>query len=127
MKLILFYILFSIPFVIFAQKEEKLPNKPDSIKISIHGELTPPIEVKPEFYIPLKAVNSFPLSLRLGLYTLSPMYEDNLGLNTDLLYPTMSFEQRSKFSLLYSMLGAVQTGTVGYLLYKHIKKFGLLK
>ena len=127
MKFVLLFIMLGSAFVTFAQKEEKVYNQPDSIKISIQEEIIPPIGVKPEFYIPLKAVNSFPLSLRLGLNTFSPNYEDNPELNTDLLYPVMSFEEKSKLSFLYTMLGAVQTGAVGYLAYKHIKKYGLLK
>ena len=127
MKLVLLYIILSIPFIVFAQDEEKLYTPPDSIKLSLPQEINPPVEVKPLFFVPLKAVNSFPLSLRIGLNTFSPMYEDNSVLNTNLLYPTMPFEQGNKLSFIYSMLGAVQTGAVGYLAYKHIKKYGFLK
>ena len=127
MKVVLLFILFSSGFITFAQSAENFYNRPDSIKISIKKEITPPVEVKPEFFIPLKAINSFPLSLRLGLHTYSPLFEDNNELNTDLLYPAMPLSEKSKLSFLYSMLGAAQLGAVGYLAYKHIKKFGLLK
>ena len=127
MKLVLLFILSGLACITFAQKEEKFYKLPDSIKVSIQEEITPPIEVKPEFFIPLKAVNSFPLSLRIGLNTFSPLLEDNDELNTDLLYPAMPFEQRNKLSFLYTMLGAAQVGAVGYLAYKHIKKYGLFK
>jgi hypothetical protein len=127
MKLVLLFILYSSVWITFAQKEKKFINQPDSIRVSIKEDIIPPIEVKPNFYIPLRAVNSFPLSLRLGLHSFSPMLEDNYELNTDLLYPAMPLAEQNKLSFLYSMLGAVQTGAVGYLAYKHIKKFGLLK
>ena len=127
MKLELLFILLISSFLTFAQKDQKFYNQPDSTKISISEEITPPIEVKPSFFIPLRAVNSFPLFLRLGLNSFSPVFENNHELNTDLLYPAMPFDEKSKLSFLYSMLGAVQTGAVGYLAYKHIKKFGLLK
>ena len=127
MKLVLLFILSGLACITFAQKEEKFYKQPDSIKVNVQGEINPPIEVKPEFFIPLKAVNSFPLSLRMGLNTFSPLLGDNNELNTELLYPAMPFEQRNKLSFLYSMLGAAQLGAVGYLAYKHVKKFGLFK
>jgi hypothetical protein len=127
MKLVLLFILFSFSFITFAQKEQKFYSQPDSNKINIQEEINPPLEVKPGFFIPLRAVNSFPHSLRLGLNSFSPVFEDSHELNTDLLYSAMPFDEKSKLSFLYTMLGAVQTGAVGYLAYKHIKKFGLLK
>lgn len=127
MKICLLFLWLSSAFITFAQEDQKNYIQPDSNKISTKEEIIPPVEVKPVFYIPLRVVNSFPLSLRLGLNSISPLFEDNYELNKDLLYPVMSFSEQSKLSFLYSMLGAVQTGAVGYLAYKHIKKFGLFK
>jgi len=126
-KICLLFLWLSSTFITFAQEDQKIYIQPDSNKISTKEEIVPPVEVKPDFFIPLRVVNSFPLSLRLGLNSFSPVFEDNYELNTDLLYPVMPFSEQSKLSFLYSMLGAVQTGAVGYLAYKHIKKFGLFK
>ena len=127
MRFILLYILLNSAFISFAQMNKNYYFSPDSIKFRIKQELYPPVEVKPLFYIPLRAVNSFPLSLRLGSHIYMPALENNSELNTDLLYPVMSINDQNKLSFLYTVLGAVQSGAVGYLAYQHIKKFGLLK
>lgn len=128
MKIFLSLILFSSSLVTFGQNESQFYTLPDSMKTNVKDNITPPVAVKPDLFIPLSAVNSFSLSLKLGLNPFSPLSENNSGLNTDLLYPSQSIlNEQYKLSFLYTMLGAVQTGAVAYMAYKHIKKFGLFK
>ena len=128
MKIFLLIILLSLPFITFGQNEPEFYTPPYSIKITIKENIIPPVDVKPDFFIPLSAVNSFPLSLKLGLSSFTPVLENNTELNTELLYPSqLLLNEKYQSSFLYNLLGAAQIGAVGYLAYKHIKKFGLLK
>ena len=46
----------------------------------------------------------------------------------DLLSPLfIQYSENSKFNPIRYMLGMAQIGAVGYLAYKHIKKYGLFK
>ncbi len=128
MKIFLSVILLCSSLITFGQHEEESYTSPDSMKTNVKENITPPVAVKPDFFIPLSAVNSFSLSLRLGLNPFSPLPANSSVLNTDLLYPSQSLlNEQYKLSFLYSMLGAVQTGAVAYMAYQHIKKFGLFK
>ena len=128
MKIFLLIILLSSPFITFGQNEPEFYTRPDSIKTTIKENITPPVDIKPNFFIPLSAVNSFPLSLKLGLSSFTPVLENNTELNTELLYPSqLLLNEKYQLSFFYNILSAVQIGAVGYLAYKHIKKFGLLK
>jgi hypothetical protein len=128
MKIFLSIILLSSSLITFGQNEQKSYTSPDSMKTTIKENITPPVSVKPDFFIPLSAVNSFSLSIRLGLNPFSPYPANDSGLNTDLLYPSQSLlNEQYKLSFLYTVLGAVQAGAVGYMAYQHIKKFGLFK
>ena len=128
LKVFLLTIILSSSINIFGQKEPEFYSRPDSIETIIKEHIAPPFEIKPNFFIPLNAINSFPLSLRLGLYSNDPVPENNFELNSDLLYPSqLLINEKSKLSFLYNILGAAQIGAVGYLAYKHVKKFGLLK
>ena len=128
MKIFVLIILLSSSLIIFGQNEHHSYVPSDSLGKTMNENIIPPVQVKPNIFIPLSAVNSFSLSLRLGLNPFSPLPPNDSGLNTDLLYPSQSLlDEQYKSSFLYSMLGAVQTGAVGYLAYKHIKKFGLFK
>jgi len=128
MKIFLLLILLSSSLLTFGQNEPQFFAPPDSMKLNVKENIIPPVAVKSDLFIPLSAINSFSLSLRLGLNPFSPLPPNDSGLNTDLLYPSQSLlDEQYKSSFLYSMLGAVQTGAVGYLAYKHIKKFGLFK
>lgn len=125
-KIFVLIILLCSPFITFGQNEPEFNTSRDSIRIS-HKEITPPVEIKPNFIIPLRSLNSFPLSLKLGQYSFTPISENNNELNTDLLYPSLSLNEKFKISFLYNILGAIQVGAVGYLAYRHVKKFGLFK
>ena len=128
MKILLLIILFSSLLITFGQNVQNYDTSHDSMKTNVNENIIPSVPVKPDLFIPLSAVNSFSLSLRLGLNPFSPIPPNNPGLNTDLLYPSQSIlNEQFKLSLLYTMLGAVQTGAVAYMAYQHVKKFGLFK
>ena len=128
MKIFLSLILFSSSLLTFGQNESQFYTLPDSMKTNVKENITPPVALKPDLFIPLSAINSLSLSLRLGLNPFSPLPAINPGLNTELLYPSQSIlNEQYKLSFLYTMLTAVQTGAVGYMAYKHIKKYGLFK
>jgi len=128
MKIFFLIILLNFSLTTFGQNEQESYTSPDSMKTIVKENIIPSVAVKSDLFIPLSAVNNFSLSLKLGLNPFAPLPENDAGLNTDLLYPSQSLlNEQFKSSFLYSMLGAVQTGAVGYMAYKHIKKFGLFK
>ena len=127
MKIFLLIILLWPPFILYGQKESKYYNPPDSTRNSVMEPITSPVEIKPGFIIPLSFMNSYPLSLKMGIYSFAPFPGYNNELNTELLYPSLSLNDRYKISFLYTLLGAAQLGAVGYMAYKHIKKYGLFK
>jgi len=128
MKIFLLIILFSSLLITFGQNVQNSDTSHDSMKTNSNENIAPSVPVKPDLFIPLSAVNSFSLSLRLGLNPFSPLPPDKSGLNTDLLYPSQSIlNEQYKLSLLYTILGTVQTGAVAYMAYQHVKKFGLFK
>jgi hypothetical protein len=127
MKIFLSIILLSSLLITFGQNESQSYAPPDSMKINLKEKIIPPVDVKPGFFIPLSAVNSFSLSLKLGLNPFTPIPENISDLNNDLYFSQSLLKEQFKSSFLYSMLGAVQAGAVGYMAYKHIKKYGLFK
>ena len=127
MKIFLSIILLSSSLITFGQNEYQYYAPPDSMKINLKGNMISPVDVKPGFFIPLSAVNSFSLSLKLGLNSFTPIPENISDLNNDLYFSQSLLKEQFKSSFLYTMLGAVQAGAVGYMAYKHIKKYGLFK
>ena len=127
MEIFLLIILLSSSLITFGQNESQSYAPPDSMKINLKEKIIPPVDVKPGFFIPLSAVNSFSLSLKLGLNPFTPIPENISDLNNDLYFSQSLLKEQFKSSFLYTMLGAMQTGAVGYMAYKHIKKYGLFK
>jgi hypothetical protein len=127
MKIFISVILLNSSLITFGQNDSQSYALPDSIKINIKENNNPPVEVRPDLFIPLSAVNSFSLSLKLGLNPFSPVPDNIADLNNDLYFSKSLLKEQFKSSFLYTMLGAVQAGAVGYLAYKHIKKYGLFK
>jgi hypothetical protein len=126
MKIFLYIILFH-SLVIFGQNEHHDYVPSDSLNKLMKDNIIPPTNIKPELYIPLSAVNNFSLSLKLGLNPFTPVPENVFEINNDLYFSQSLLKEQFKSSFLYTMLGAIQTGAVGYMAYKHIKKYGLFK
>jgi hypothetical protein len=127
MRIFLFILLLCSTYRIFGQKDSEYNASPDSLRTSVKEHYTLPFIVKPGFIIPLSSLNRYPLSLKMGLYSFTPFPENNTELNTDLLYPSLNLNVKYKISFLYTLLGAAQLGAVGYMAYKHVKKYGLFK
>lgn len=120
-------ILLNSSLILFGQNEQHLYAHSDSLKNSIGENIISPVIVKPDFFIPLSAISNFSLSIKPGSISLSPFSDDISDLNTDLYFSQSIMKEQFKTSFLYTMLGAVQTGALGYMAYKHIKKYGLFK
>lgn len=66
------------------------------------------------------------LRTRLAVMNSGLQYEDNTNKPSNFLHPYYMFYLESKnISLLRKALGLAQLGAVGYLAYKHLKKYGL--
>jgi len=62
------------------------------------------------------------------MFAISNSENVNKDLSQHFLYPLeRQFLENSKFNLVRYALGMIQVGAVGYLAYKHIKKYGFLK
>ena len=127
MKIFLSILLLSSSLIIYGQDEPSNFTPSDSLNKKLGENFIAPVSVKPDFFIPLSAVNNFSISLKLGLNPFHTVADNIFELNNDLYFSQSLLKEQFKSSLLYSMLGAVQTGAVGYLAYKHIKKYGLFK
>jgi hypothetical protein len=127
MKIFLSLILFGTSLITFGQNDSQSYAPTDSMKLDFNKNIIPPVAVKPELVIPLSSVTNFSLSLKLGLNPFTPVPENIADLNNDLYFSQSLLKEQFKSSLLYTMLGAVQAGAVGYMAYKHIKKYGLFK
>ncbi len=80
---------------------------------------------KPQLFIPLKFVNSLSQANRFS-YGVKLFAENPLIYSRDdLVSPLLSkYHEDEKMNLFYTILGSVQAGAVGYMAYKHIKKYG---
>jgi hypothetical protein len=127
MKIFLLILLLSSSLIIYGQDEPHNFTSSDSLNKKLDENFIAPVAVKSDFFIPLSAVNNFSISLKLGLNPFQTVAYNISELNNDLYFSQSLLKEQFKSSFLYSMLGAVQTGAVGYLAYKHIKKYGLFK
>jgi len=122
----LFLLICSGQFL-FAQ-EVKNPTIADTSKFEIKVNSFSLNEVKYE----LIDVNKFVLSdlnlLKMKSKTLTVNLEENNGFefkSGNLLNPLYNqYMQEQKYAIWRTILGSVQMGAVGYLAYKHIKKYG---
>ncbi len=73
-------------------------------------------------------INSASIWLVTKTFFNQPVYYNFLSepLSGDMLQPLrLQYEREKKLSTLRYVLGMAQTGAVGYLLYRHIKKYGI--
>lgn len=70
--------------------------------------------------------NLIRMKTRLSLIYGTHLFENNSDVPDNILQPYYNYYLESKnISLLRKVLGIAQLGAVGYLAYKHIKKYGL--
>lgn len=136
--LILIFV-FSIIENVFSQQEEDSYNNNDSL-YRFQG-IVPPVEYQynlDEFFIqPLfKQVpeeilfddNPSTVWLRTELIISNSSQQSNGDVNTFFTAPLYQrYLQDSEFDMVRYVLGAVQAGAVGYMAYRHIKKYGFWK
>jgi len=73
----------------------------------------------------LKDTSTIWLMTELSLSNSVSINNSSANYFTEPLY--RQYQENSKFSIVNYVLGAAQLGAVGYLAYKHIKKYGFLK
>jgi hypothetical protein len=136
---LIFQLLLLTSFSCFAQQEESLINNKDSV-YRFQG-IVPPIEFQyniDEIFskaiapnIPddiLFADNPSTVWLRTELLIMNNSQSDLGDINTHFTYPLyQQYLRDSEFDMVKYVLGAVQAGAVGYMAYRHIKKYGFWK
>jgi len=137
---LIFQLLLLTSFSCFAQQEESLINNKDSV-YRFQG-IIPPVEFQYN-------LNEIFLDPVLGQIPDEILFEDNpsnIWLRTELLisYNNLQTENEeinthftsplyqqylkdSEFDMVRYILGTVQAGAVGYMAYRHIKKYGFWK
>ena len=136
---LIFQLLMLTSFSCFAQQEESLINNKDSV-YRFQG-IVPPIEFQyniNEIFskqiapnIPddiLFDDNPSTVWLRTELLIMNNSQSDLGDINTHFTSPLyQQYLRDSEFDMVRYVLGAVQAGAVGYMAYRHIKKYGFWK
>jgi len=136
---LIFQLLLLASFSCFAQQEESLINNKDSV-YRFQG-IVPPIE----FQYNIDEIFSKPIApnipddilfddnpstvwLRTELLIMNNSQSDLGDINTHFTSPLyQQYLRDSEFDMVRYVLGAVQAGAVGYMAYRHIKKYGFWK
>ncbi len=139
---------YSIPLLVFvflfsdsclSQQEKELINKSDSLYR--YQGIIPPVEYQydlNEFFIEplfndvsdeiLFEENPSNIWLRTELLISNNSYSNFNEVNTFFTAPLyQQYLRDSEFDMMRYVLGAVQAGAVGYMAYRHIKKYGFWK
>jgi hypothetical protein len=136
---LIFQLLLLASFSCFAQQEESLINNKDSV-YRFQG-IVPPIEFTYNIdEIFSKAIapnipddilfddNPSTVWLRTELLIMNNSQSDLGDINTHFTSPLyQQYLRDSEFDMVRYVLGAVQAGAVGYMAYRHIKKYGFWK
>ena len=136
---LIFQLLLLASFSCFAQQEESLINNKDSV-YRFQG-IVPPIE----FQYNIDEIFSKPIApnipddilfdnnpstiwLRTELLIMNNSQSELGDINTHFTSPLyQQYLRDSEFDMVRYVLGAVQAGAVGYMAYRHIKKYGFWK
>ena len=136
---LIFQLLLLASFSCFAQQEESLINNKDSV-YRFQG-IVPPIEFQyniDEIFIKPIAPNipddilfddnPSTVWLRTELLIMNNSQSELGDINTHFTSPLyQQYLRDSEFDMVRYVLGAVQAGAVGYMAYRHIKKYGFWK
>jgi len=136
---LIFQLLLLASFSCFAQQEESLINNKDSV-YRFQG-IVPPIE----FQYNIDEIFNKPIApnipddilfddnpstvwLRTELLIMNNSQSELGDINTHFTSPLyQQYLRDSEFDMVRYVLGAVQAGAVGYMAYRHIKKYGFWK
>lgn len=132
----LFFITFFL-FISIAVVAQNIDSEKDSTAIKTNlnryfeymQELSWPHIVRPENFLifpKFDTTQNGSIWLRTRLAITNSIEQNSYESSSDLLQPYYNFYKESKeISLFRRMLGMAQIGAVGYLAYKHLKKYGL--
>ena len=135
----IFWILFLLTSVYYAQTEqENITQNNDSLKINIDQQSLNKIQIMFDDFDLYRNFNAMKMNvpidgdpqtvwLRTSL-AIANTENVNQNFSPNFLAPLQKkYYEDSKFDPIRSILGMAQVGAVGYLAYKHIKKYGFLK
>ena len=123
----------------FAQETEKTTLQiSDSTKISNHISSISNLQIKYNEFEIYRDLNRMRINIELDddpntlwlrtSFIISNTSNSTPEFNPNFLSPLeRKYQEDSKFDPVRYVLGAAQVGAVGYLAYKHIKKYGFLK
>jgi hypothetical protein len=133
-------LLFLYAFISFAQQIDnaKIISTNDSLKIKIESNPLTQMQIKFDEFELHREFNNMKMNVQIAGDPNTVWLRTSLAiLNTDnsdqnfsphFLSPLeKQYLENSKFNPIRYLLGMVQTGAVGYLAYKHVKKYGFLK
>jgi len=133
-------LLFLYAFISFAQQIDnaKIISTNDSLKIKIESNPLTQMQIKFDEFELHREFNNMKTNVQIAGDPNTVWLRTSLAiLNTDnsdqnfsphFLSPLeKQYLENSKFNPIRYLLGMVQTGAVGYLAYKHVKKYGFLK
>jgi hypothetical protein len=135
----IFFLLFILSPFVFSQNNDSIKiNLPDSLKINNQKNPLTELQIKFDEFELHRELNSLKMNipidgdpntvwLRTSLL-LSKSDKSIQDFSPHFLSPLeRKYHEDSKFNPIKYVLGAAQVGAVGYLAYKHIKKYGFLK
>lgn len=133
-------LIFLLAFISYSQQTDNtnfIPTK-DSLKSTFHKNPLIQIQIRFDEFELRREFKDMKMSIPLDGDPQTVWLRTSLAIsNTEntskdfsqhFLYPLeKQYLEKSKFDLVRYALGMVQVGAVGYLAYKHIKKYGFLK
>jgi hypothetical protein len=127
-------ILLFISFAVIAQNKDSEKDS-TAIKPNLRRyyeymqELSWPSIIKPEYFLnssKFDTTQNGSIWLRTRLAVTNSIDQNNFDTPSNLLQPYYNYYMQSKrISLFRRVLGMAQLGAVGYIAYKHLKKYGL--
>lgn len=140
MKTVVFLcVIIFLPAVGFSQTEKRVSSEHDSVKTIINfssflnrAEYLSNIyseENQSSFKLDTQMLNdeNF-VSLKLMALNRQQLTVNSAALPQNILAPLYnSYMENQKFNMVRTILGMTQTAAVGYLAYRHIKKYGFFK
>ncbi len=135
----IFFLSIILTSIVFCQNNDSNKiNFPDSLKINLQKNPLTELQIKFDEFEIHRELNNLKLSISIDgdpntvwlrtALLISKSEKTNQDFSPHFLSPLeRKYHEDSKFDPIKYVLGAAQVGAVGYLAYKHIKKYGFLK